>query len=450
MAFDIVRTQKTLPGRASAVRANIDVDTGGQMMAQAVSDLGRAISKEGLRRDLIEADTQLSEFQRKSREEIYRLGNSFRDNLDPATYQAEFENSLKIINSYLPQNKRAARAAGLWLNSRIPEWQQGVEDSRFQRIDDNFEAEGWKLRQEGIETNDLTKFRLHLWKGKKLGVYTAEQSEVYLQSAVEDAKKFAAAEEARLKREYKEAMDEAQEQGAINLFVGILRGEITDPKDVTDALDFGIISFEDAKYLNNYLKSSKPAELDLQVYSDILARKNKYLTSPTKEEKKKLVSLIIRNISSLDKTRAIGLIEDIAAAEDPKAPLSTNRAQIYFGLLTEEYTESTGSLNGNPLMFDNKYTKLKNFFHTKPDATAKEASEFYEELMRDVADSWLEKVWEWNVRWRPYEIWKRRGSKETENPFPEYPDAFQLGDNWYIIGDGKNNTIKGKRYRIEE
>ncbi len=207
MSFEIVRTQGTLPGRAAAVRANIDVDVGGQLMGRAIAGLGRALIQEGLRYDLIEADTQFTEAKRLSKQEINRLAISFRTNLDPSTYQAELDKSKGVINGYAPKNRRAARAFGGWVQDRTPDWESSVEESRFLRIDDNYETEGWKLRQEAIEGGTFTIYQLHLWKGRKLGVYSGEQAEVYMQNALKDRKRYAELEQAKQKVFAKEALE---------------------------------------------------------------------------------------------------------------------------------------------------------------------------------------------------------------------------------------------------
>lgn len=439
MAFRIQRTQRSLPGRAGAVRANVDVDTGGQLVGQALQGLGGAIANVGMKFHLIEADTQLTESMRKSREEINRLALSFQGNLDPSTYQGELQKSVGTINSYAPKNKLAARRFGEWVQDRTPQWQLGVEKSRQSRVTDNFRAEGFNLQQEGVQSGDLTKYRLHLWKGHKLGIYSSEEKAKYFQSAIDGYERFSAAESARLQREQKEVLAEAREQAASKFLVGIWNKTITDPQDVTNALGAGIITDTDAKYLRNTLLSEEPAKLDLTVYSEALSMLNTFKANPTLEGKKNLESFIIKNQGKIDEVRGIGLIEDIANVENPKAALSTNRADIYFGSLTTLWEDESIT----DLVFDQKYTRLRNFFISNPEATAKEASEFYEELTKDVTEELFDKLWQtWRGSYfgKPYRYLK--GEKETKSPFPEYPDAYQMGDKWYVI---KN----GRRYRIE-
>ncbi len=51
MAFKIYRSRRTVSGQAPGARANIDVRTGGQQIAQAVSGLGGDVADLGLRWD---------------------------------------------------------------------------------------------------------------------------------------------------------------------------------------------------------------------------------------------------------------------------------------------------------------------------------------------------------------------------------------------------------------
>ena len=126
---------------ATAVRADLDVSTGGQELGRAVAGFGGAISDLGEEYDITQAQTQLSEFQRKSNEEINRLTISFSTNLDPETYQAEYKKSLATINTLMPSNRRAARNAQIWLNTKEPAWFRDVNDAREARVDDNWMAE---------------------------------------------------------------------------------------------------------------------------------------------------------------------------------------------------------------------------------------------------------------------------------------------------------------------
>ncbi len=222
MAFRIQRARGTLP-----IPRRISVDTGGAMVAQAAAGLGEALVGASKKYELMQADTELSEAKRKSTEEINRLAISYRTNLDPDTYQSEYEKSQATIKSYTPNNRRAARVYGQWLNTRSPGWQKGVDDSRHARIDDNFQAEGWKLQQTAVEGGDFTKYRLHLWKGQKLGAYSAEEAAKFLSFGLDARERFEKSESVRIKVENKEAIEEAYEKDRDMLGEHLHRGTLT-------------------------------------------------------------------------------------------------------------------------------------------------------------------------------------------------------------------------------
>lgn len=175
MAFDIVRARGTLPGRATQVRADMDVRTGGQQVAQAWAGVGGAMADLGLKWDIMQADKQLAESKRLTREEMNRLSLSYEGNLDPDTYQKEFEKSLETIKGFAPKNKRASGAYGLWLDDNTLAWQKNVTKSRRARVEDNYRTEGFNLKAEAERTGDVSKYRFHLVKGRLLGVYKAEE-----------------------------------------------------------------------------------------------------------------------------------------------------------------------------------------------------------------------------------------------------------------------------------
>lgn len=173
--FNITRARGSLPGRATQVRADLDVRTGSQQVAQAISALGGAAADLGLKWDIMQVDTQLAEAKRLTRDEMSRLNLSLEGNLNPDTYQKEFEKSLNTVQKFVPKNRRASAAYGLWLAENEPSWQEGINKSRKAKIEDNYRAEGFNLKVEAEKTGDVSKYRFHLVKGKLLGIYGAEE-----------------------------------------------------------------------------------------------------------------------------------------------------------------------------------------------------------------------------------------------------------------------------------
>jgi len=232
MAFRIVRSQRSMP-----IPGKISADTGGSLVAQAIAGLGGAITQEGIRADIKQADTELSEAQRKAVEENGRLSLSYRDNLNPDTFQPEYDKSLAIIKSFTPKNRRAARVYNLWLNDRIPIWQEGVDKSRYARIDDNFRTEGWNLRQAAIEDGDFMKYRLHLWKGRKLGVYSSEDAAQYLSYSLDARERFEKSEAVKIKAQAKEEYDAYVEATEQDWLVKLRKKELSENEVMSSNLE---------------------------------------------------------------------------------------------------------------------------------------------------------------------------------------------------------------------
>ena len=154
--FPIQRAPERL-GTIPPVRANIDVDTGEQLLAEAVAGFGGAIANLGLRFYNIQAATQLSKAKRLAVEEMNRLSLSFEGNLDPETYLKEYEKSLKAIQAStgaVLTNRRANADFGLFLNDRQPRWENDVKKAQKARVKDNWMAELFD-RQAGVEQSGI-------------------------------------------------------------------------------------------------------------------------------------------------------------------------------------------------------------------------------------------------------------------------------------------------------
>lgn len=155
--FNIQRARGTLPGRATQVRADVDVRTGSQQIAQAVTGLGSAIASLGDKYYRIQAATQLSRAERIAVEEMNRLSLSFEGNLDPETYTKEYEKSLETIQkstSKILTNNMASADFGLFLNDRQPRWENNVKEAQKARVRDNWTAEMFE-RQASIEQSGI-------------------------------------------------------------------------------------------------------------------------------------------------------------------------------------------------------------------------------------------------------------------------------------------------------
>jgi len=166
--FNIQRARGTLPGRATQVRADLDVRTGGQQMAQAVTGLGSAIANLGDKYYRTQAVTQLSRAERIAVEEMNRLSLSFEGNLDPETYLKDYEKSLETIRkstSKILTNKMAAADFGLFLNDREPQWENSVKKAQKSRIVGNYLDELFEEQAEKEQSGIYGDFSDYVAKG---------------------------------------------------------------------------------------------------------------------------------------------------------------------------------------------------------------------------------------------------------------------------------------------
>ena len=189
MAFTLYRTRRTISGQVPGVRADIDVRTGGEQIARAVSGIGGAMANLGLRWDLMEASTQLNEAQMKSEQEHNRLMLEL-PGLEPSEHAKAYEKSLKVQQSLTPENKRAASAYGQYLNDFTARRDKSVTDATKAKLKDNKRAVGFIMQQEAIQTGNTKKYFTHLEEGKLLGVYDAEEVVKYKQATIDGRERY--------------------------------------------------------------------------------------------------------------------------------------------------------------------------------------------------------------------------------------------------------------------
>ena len=175
----------------TAVRANLDVRTGGQELAGAIAGFGGAIANLGLRWDLMEASTQLNEAKMKAKQEHTRLMLAL-PGLEPDEHTKEYENSLKVQQGFMPTNRRAAGAYRQLLNNFAPQWELNVENATKAKLKDNFRAVGFGLQQDAIRDGNFIDYFKHLATGQKkvFAAYTAEEVAKYKQSTIDGRERF--------------------------------------------------------------------------------------------------------------------------------------------------------------------------------------------------------------------------------------------------------------------
>jgi hypothetical protein len=215
MAFRIQRSQKSLPGVSSTVRANIDVDTGGQMIARAVQGFGGALFDVGTKLNIIEADQQADEAIMQIDDEHYRYLESLKglEDTSEESYEKAFNESIARRTALLPKNRLAARKVQSYIRAKSPLWGKHTSGMREAKVKDNERTLGFMMQQKAIRSNELNvdenfaRYQLHLWKGIKLDVYSKEEAAKYMEMASSQHESYIKSEQLRIKAQKKEDYD---------------------------------------------------------------------------------------------------------------------------------------------------------------------------------------------------------------------------------------------------
>ena len=369
----------------TAVRADLDVRTGGQELAGAIAGFGGAIANLGLRWDLMQASTQLNEAKTKAKQEHIRLMLAL-PGLEPDEHAKEYENSLKVQQGFMPTNRRAAGAYRQLLNNFAPQWELNIENATKAKLKDNFRATGFVMQQEAIQSGDFADYFKHLAIGEKklFAAYAAEEVAKYKQNTIDGRERYLKRLEAETKRQKE--------------------------------IDF--------------------ATHNPSTYWKLLRR---VTANPKGIDEPELAAAVGPNSITTDDYKELNRIRESA-----DNPLKTPRAQLYFNSLDALYDKRETDADER-LKYDLANEKLMQFFTDNPNATAKLAAEFYDDLISDDVEGIFKKAFGIWLQ-SPFGILGRKvlgvEKEGKESPYPEYPDAFLEDGVWKVMKGGK-------KYRIE-
>jgi hypothetical protein len=408
----------------TAVRANLDVRTGGQELAGAIAGFGGAIANLGMKYYDIQATTQRSWAERLAVEEMNRLSLSFEGNLDPETYMKEYEKSLKTIQSStgaILTNRKAVANFGLFLNSRQPRWENSVKEAQKARILDNRIAEVFNKQTEIRQSGIYGKF-----------------SE-FIAETVRNVDGFDKSDGARIIAQTKRMAAAGAELNLIDSY-----WQKAKKMPINQANEF----INDARVLTGAQRNDLIARRKRQeeIVTATTNRKVRWDTlrevtkSPQTVTDEWLESLVKPNSLTWDDAEEFKKIRD-----DKAEPLKTPRAQLYFNSLDELFDKRETDADER-MKWDIANEKLVQYFKENPNATAKQAAEFYDDLISDEVEGIFNKAFNIWLQ-SPFGILGRKvlGVKKEggeKSPYPEYPDAFLEDGVWKVIKGGK-------KYRIE-
>lgn len=164
--FGLTRARQELGFTPStAVRADIDTRTGKGAVAAAVAELGGAVVDLGLKYDLKQANTELSEYQRLVGESNVRRNIEIANELDPNKHDEIFKRFSDQQKALFPANPRAEQAATIWDNRQAPRQLELLVEGKRARVEDNWRAELFN-KQTAVKTSgDMGDFEAFLARG---------------------------------------------------------------------------------------------------------------------------------------------------------------------------------------------------------------------------------------------------------------------------------------------
>jgi hypothetical protein len=336
----------------TAVRADLDVRTGGRELARAVSGLGEALFGVGLRSYLMEADTQLDKARMQADEEHtrYMLGlQAIEDTSDKAgLYNKAFKETMATREKFMPTNRVAAREYKSYLTRNTAQWGRETILAKRAKREDNFRAVGFEKQTKAIQSGQFLDYFTHLAKGVKTGAYDAEEVEKLKQVTRESHQQYLAI----TKREAAEQLKLAQEQTNRQLLADLWDGKLRSSQVITDAVRNNLISAENGKYLRKELLSPEPTTLKLENLANVKDAINDIGTGAKTREQ--ALDVLYTNLDGIDPTTGKSLLNEIYGEHDKgNAEIKREAKSImeeiirdrnpYTGLWTDDERQILGS-----------------------------------------------------------------------------------------------------------
>lgn len=186
MAFDIVRTQRSLPGRGRGVRADINLDTGGQLVAQAIGELGRAGINTAIVLNRLQADNQFSEAKRQQQEIFDQFQDAIARDPDSTHYPEIAKQALSAMSQVAPKNRLANRGYRMLLNRTKASMTDTVLDISLARERDTKRADVALMMTDGR----FGMARKFIRSGVKDGTFSKLQAQSLIAESEDDEKEF--------------------------------------------------------------------------------------------------------------------------------------------------------------------------------------------------------------------------------------------------------------------
>ena len=448
----------------TAVRADIDVRTGGRELAGAVAGLGGAIANLGLRWDIMQASTQLNEAKMKAKQEHTRLMLAL-PGLEPDEHAKEYENSIKVQQGFMPTNRRAAGAYKQLLNDFAPQQELNVKNVTKAKLKDNFRAVGFGMQQDAIQSGDFIDYFKHLATGQKkvFAAYTAEEVAKYKQSTIDGRERYVKLQTAQQLEQLEIQREEDRDEISKLVRAGQSADAAIEGSNLDEKEQFTWFERQRAN-IERRLKGEEivtdrriEGELEAMAYDisigavtmpEFKKRLNKEyrdgtINNNTYEE---LFSLSERKFDSYQ-SEAMKMRETYALTQLVTLPSEEAFAEMLARLTSKFDKEQAQTLR--QLQFDNldRYKKaLRDWLKKNPDANADEVYKEGRKILvhyRKTPDQLRTVYPKMPTDKKILEAAKKVAGKKQKSPYPEYPNAFLENDIWKV-------EVDGKIYRIEE
>jgi len=448
-------TEATPSGRGQSVRAGIDVSTGAGVIGQAVAGLGGAMFDVGMKirdaQDLIESSTLQRQITEMGALGIKTLTEEPDDTKHPQII-ADYTNQ---INSIKGKSGRTDRSLQVFKNKYLPTFAVTAGQASNRVKIKNMDDESKDTLQAYLESGNQTGYNDTIGRRVKGGLQSKEQGTIDIRDYPVNTK----FEQARVIMDINPALAIEMLEGLKGLsgkqlgrkdeLLRIARGAQVDQYDalqqqfwadlragnfaeLQDKIDVSTLPVEKKKWWTDLIeKHSKVNIHDSAVYWPLLRTA---MNTPTALTEEMVAGYVSKGIDTDDYKE---IMKHLDKEDDP---LKADRYLIYAGELDNLYKKEGMS----PLDYDTKNEKLKRFHETKP--SAKEASEFFEELTKEAKSNFV-----WNMlqnvgraakftlppTWQPYKIWEKGEGKELKAVSAPLIRKDKTGQEWEYIGDNK-------------
>lgn len=192
--FEIVRTQRSLPGVGAGVTGDVRFDTGAAGTARAIGAFGQGAFNLGATMLKIQADREFSEATLDARRQVNQMSVFIKGNHDVEAIADEQDLLLDGLQDREFKSGLAARNYQTWLNNALPGIEQGIRNQVRRVQVDDWHALGSELQAEAIRTGNVSAVMEYYRDGVKNGTISNTDATNLIRQTQHDASLRAAQE----------------------------------------------------------------------------------------------------------------------------------------------------------------------------------------------------------------------------------------------------------------